>query len=203
MCLYQQDIKDMKLYKIANELLQTERAYVKRLHLLEQVSDASKVLFLETKKRFLRCYCLYTICVRRYFVVNSQRRHWRGRFLWRWWKASSQMWDPSTPSTASSSCLIWRHGWASGERSLVRHNTQTSFKMKGSCVAIKFILHPPAGTQHLVSGTSWHSSLLFWGCTPSMWRISTVLWICWNSGRNACHSLTLSFRTYRCVCVLL
>lgn len=29
----------MKLYKIANELLQTERAYVKRLHLLEQVSD--------------------------------------------------------------------------------------------------------------------------------------------------------------------
>lgn len=32
-----QGIKDMKLYKIANELLQTERAYVKRLHLLEQV----------------------------------------------------------------------------------------------------------------------------------------------------------------------
>lgn len=28
-----------KLYKIANELLQTERAYVARLHLLDQVSD--------------------------------------------------------------------------------------------------------------------------------------------------------------------
>lgn len=32
-----QDVKELKLYKIANELLQTERAYVKRLHLLEQV----------------------------------------------------------------------------------------------------------------------------------------------------------------------
>lgn len=30
---------EQKLYKIANELLQTERAYVARLHLLDQVSD--------------------------------------------------------------------------------------------------------------------------------------------------------------------
>lgn len=29
---------EQKLYKIANELLQTERAYVARLHLLDQVS---------------------------------------------------------------------------------------------------------------------------------------------------------------------
>ncbi|XP_058628605.1 FYVE, RhoGEF and PH domain-containing protein 4 isoform X2 [Onychostoma macrolepis] len=33
----QEQIKELKLYKIANELLQTERAYVTRLHLLDQV----------------------------------------------------------------------------------------------------------------------------------------------------------------------
>ncbi|XP_051546718.1 FYVE, RhoGEF and PH domain-containing protein 4-like isoform X3 [Myxocyprinus asiaticus] len=33
----QEEIKELKLYKIANELLQTERAYVARLHLLDQV----------------------------------------------------------------------------------------------------------------------------------------------------------------------
>ncbi|XP_051544579.1 FYVE, RhoGEF and PH domain-containing protein 4-like isoform X2 [Myxocyprinus asiaticus] len=33
----QEEIKEVKLYKIANELLQTERAYVARLHLLDQV----------------------------------------------------------------------------------------------------------------------------------------------------------------------
>ncbi|KAI2665600.1 FYVE, RhoGEF and PH domain-containing protein 4 [Labeo rohita] len=32
----QEQIKELKLYKIANELLQTERAYVTRLHLLDQ-----------------------------------------------------------------------------------------------------------------------------------------------------------------------
>ncbi|KAK7129632.1 hypothetical protein R3I93_019320 [Phoxinus phoxinus] len=47
----QEPIKDLKLYKIANELLQTERAYVTRLHLLDQVfcakltEDAGKGAF--------------------------------------------------------------------------------------------------------------------------------------------------------------
>uniref|UniRef100_A0A8C2ALM2 FYVE, RhoGEF and PH domain containing 4b n=1 Tax=Cyprinus carpio TaxID=7962 RepID=A0A8C2ALM2_CYPCA len=36
-CFQQEQIKELKLYKIANELLQTERAYVTRLHLLDQV----------------------------------------------------------------------------------------------------------------------------------------------------------------------
>lgn len=36
-----EDKKKQKLYNIANELLQTERAYVARLHLLDQVSVAS------------------------------------------------------------------------------------------------------------------------------------------------------------------
>lgn len=34
--------KEQKLYNIANELLQTERTYVARLHLLDQVSVAQK-----------------------------------------------------------------------------------------------------------------------------------------------------------------
>lgn len=40
-CFRQEQIKELKLYKIANELLQTERAYVTRLHLLDQVSPCS------------------------------------------------------------------------------------------------------------------------------------------------------------------
>uniref|UniRef100_A0A673LEI9 FYVE, RhoGEF and PH domain-containing protein 4-like n=1 Tax=Sinocyclocheilus rhinocerous TaxID=307959 RepID=A0A673LEI9_9TELE len=36
-CFQQEQIKELKLYKIASELLQTERAYVTRLHLLDQV----------------------------------------------------------------------------------------------------------------------------------------------------------------------
>uniref|UniRef100_A0A673N2E1 FYVE, RhoGEF and PH domain-containing protein 4-like n=1 Tax=Sinocyclocheilus rhinocerous TaxID=307959 RepID=A0A673N2E1_9TELE len=36
-CFQQEPIKELKLYKIASELLQTERAYVTRLHLLDQV----------------------------------------------------------------------------------------------------------------------------------------------------------------------
>lgn len=63
------------------------------------------------------------ICMCRCFVVNCQRRRWRGRFLLRWWRASSQTWGLSTPSTASSSCLIWRHGWASGKHCIIGHKT--------------------------------------------------------------------------------
>uniref|UniRef100_A0A8C1IH32 FYVE, RhoGEF and PH domain containing 4b n=1 Tax=Cyprinus carpio TaxID=7962 RepID=A0A8C1IH32_CYPCA len=36
-CFQQEPIKELKLYKIASELLQTERAYVTRLYLLDQV----------------------------------------------------------------------------------------------------------------------------------------------------------------------
>lgn len=65
---------------------------------------------------------MHVTCVLRFCrcsALNSQRKLGRGRFLSRWWRASSPMWDPSTPSTASSSCRIWRRGWASGERRFI------------------------------------------------------------------------------------
>lgn len=42
---------EQKLYKIANELLQTERAYVARLHLLDQVSAVCPSIYLKKTKK--------------------------------------------------------------------------------------------------------------------------------------------------------
>lgn len=44
-----EDSTEQKLFKIANELLQTERSYVARLHLLDQVSVAPSSGTLQTE----------------------------------------------------------------------------------------------------------------------------------------------------------
>lgn len=48
-----------KLYKIADELLQTERAYVARLHLLDRVSACLHLLMTSVERFFIltRCCC--------------------------------------------------------------------------------------------------------------------------------------------------
>lgn len=40
----EEESREQRLHQIASELLQTERAYVARLHLLDQVGDAARPL---------------------------------------------------------------------------------------------------------------------------------------------------------------
>lgn len=73
----EEENKEQKLYRLANELLQTERAYVARLHLLDQVGVLNSFVASFTKmnpSHFLRCRLHFVVGYNVFIFLGLQER---------------------------------------------------------------------------------------------------------------------------------